>query len=164
MKVPATQIDTAALYNTAVHQAYGRILKHTKQLLASIEQTELRYALERMERSKKPNTVIHELLTPLLYLRLECSPEATMTIHFGIEHVDKTPLLGVITSSFLRALYKETAQESTAIDIEASVKTDWFIKSCSEMFEYVEERNKYHTFKQIKYKRSPQQKKLLAVA
>jgi hypothetical protein len=155
---------TLAAYNTAVHQAYGRILKHTKLLLASLEQEELRFTLERMERSKKPNTVIHELITPLLYLRLDCSPEAIMTIHFGIEHVDRSPFLGIITSTFLRVLYKETAKEKTGIDIEDCVKTDWFIKSCSEMFEYVEERNKYHTFKQLKYKRAPQQKNMLAVA
>jgi len=102
--------------------------------------------------------------SPLLFLRLECSSDALMTIHFGIEHVDQSPALAAVTAAFLRMLFKETAYKKDGIDIEDCVKTDWFIKSCSEMFEYVEERNKYHTFKQLKYKRAPQQKNVLAVA
>jgi hypothetical protein len=159
-----TPTSSLPAYNTAVHKAYGRILKHTKQLLASLEQEELRFTLERMERSKKPHTVIHELISPLLFLRLECSSDALMTIHFGIEHVDQSPALSMVTAAFLRMLFKETSNKKDGIDIEDCVKTDWFIKSCSEMFEYVEERNRYHTLKQLKYKRTPQQKNVLAVA
>jgi hypothetical protein len=153
-------------YNTAVHKAYGRILKHTKQLLASIEQEELRFILERMERSKKPNTIVHELINALLFVRLDCSPEGVMAIHFGIEDVENSVALGAITATFLRILYAETsATKNSTIDIEDCVKTDWFIKNCSDLFEYVNERNKYHTFKQIKHKVLPhQRKKLLSVA
>lgn len=164
MKEHPTPRTAALTYNTAVRQAYGRILKHAKQLLASLEQEELRFTLERMERSKKPHAVIHELISPLLFLRLECSGETLMAIHFGIEHVDQSPALAMVTAAFLRMLFKETARKKDGIDIEDCVKTDWFIKSCSEMFAYVEERNKYHTFKQLKYKRAPQQKNVLAVA
>ena len=147
----STNINQA--YNKAVKEAYFQILKHAKQMLCTIEQEELRFTLEREERTSKAGTIIHEIINPLLYLRLEHHTDNVYAIHFGIEQVNQQGQLSAITTKFLRLLYKLTAIESTDINIEESVRTDWFINSCSSMYEYVEERgNKHHTFKQLPYK------------
>ena len=147
-------------YNTAVKQAYFKILKKAKHLLSTIEKDELRFILERQDSKKSiTGTIVHELVSPLLYLRLEHHSDNIMAVHFGIEQADDLGHLSIVTTSFLRLLYKYTSKEVTGIDIEHSVRTDWFINSCSDMYEYIEERDKYHMFKQIKYKNSVPQRK-----
>ena len=153
-------------YNQCVQLAYFQLLKQAKQMLNKIEQEELRFTLERAER-KPPQigTIVHELVNPLLYMRLELHADSQMAIHFGIECVYERGQLSDITSTFLRLLYKLTSKDAYPIDIENCVCTDWFINSCAEMFEYIEERNKYHTFKQLKYKvTAKKRKQLLSVA
>jgi hypothetical protein len=150
-------------YNEAVQHAYDSILTKTKQLLASIEQEELRYVLERGPRGEQPDDIFHELVSPLLYLRLECQGSVKLAIHFGIEPATKSPELQAITASFLRTLFALTGKAYTGTDIEDCVKTDWLINVCSEMFEYLEERNKCHTFRTIPYKKHTARKRVLAV-
>ncbi|MBD1364441.1 hypothetical protein IDJ77_11535 [Mucilaginibacter sp. ZT4R22] len=153
-------------YNKSVGLAYFVVLKQAKQMLSTLEPEELRYTLEREDNAtSQAGAIIHELVNPLIYLRLECSNEDVLSIHFGIEQVTNQEGLSAITSKLIRLVYKHTAKEATGINIERCVKTDWLINSCSELYEYIEERNKHHTFKQIKYKVTAARRKLiLAVA
>ena len=153
-------------YNDYVALAYFQLLKQTRQMLAAIEHEELRYTLERIDRKQTQiGSIIHELINPLIYLRLELHTDNQMAIHFGIEQTNQQGQLSELTSKFLLLLYKLTSKDTYPVDIESSVRTDWFINSCSEMYEYMEVRNKYHTFRQIKYKVSAQKRKqLLSVA
>lgn len=149
-------------YNNAVKQAYFSILKKAKYLLSTIDKDELRFTLERQDTKKSViGTIVHEFISPVLYLRLEHHTDNVMAIHFGIEQVNELGLLSSITTKFLRLLYKLTSKEITGIDIECSVRTDWFINSCSAAYEYIETRNKYHEVKQIKYKNPEKRRKTI---
>jgi len=166
MKATPLTPEAQMLYNSVVEQAYFRVLKKAKQMLATIEQEELRFTLERSDKGEtKGDMIIHEIISPVLYLRLECHTDNVMAIHFGIEPVNQLGQLSDLTSMFLRKLYEYTGQESTGANIEKCVRTDWFINLCSEMYEYIEVRNKYHTFKQIKYRdASTRKKQILSIA
>jgi hypothetical protein len=151
-------------YNDLVQQAYHGILKQAEQLLASLEEEELRYVLERNDDKIDPDRIVHELVSPLLYVRLECAADSKLAIHFGIEPVTKDPGSQAVTATFLRILFTQTSKAYTGIMIEDCVKTDWLVNMCSEMFEYIQERNKYHTFRVIPYKKHPARKRVLKVA
>jgi hypothetical protein len=141
-------------YNKSVNMAYSIILKHAKQLLSTLEREELRYSLEREDKSEpKVGTIIHEIINPLLYLRLECHPTNVFAIHYGFEQVlAVNHQYSKITSAFIRSIYKYTSKDIIETNIEDCVRTDWCINTCSEMYEYIEQSNKHHTFRQIKYK------------
>ncbi|RZK26664.1 MAG: hypothetical protein EOO43_02135 [Flavobacterium sp.] len=142
-----------AAYNKAVKDSYMQVLKQAKQMLGTIEQEELRYTLEREDRANKVGTIIHEIINPLLYLRLEYHTDNVYAIHFGIEEVNQLGQLSEITTKFIRLLYKLTSCDQTNINIENSVRTDWLINNPSSMYEFIEERGcKHHTFKQLPYK------------
>ncbi|MCC8410493.1 hypothetical protein LJ707_16240 [Mucilaginibacter sp. UR6-1] len=152
-------------YNKAVRDSYALILKQARQMLGAIEQEELRFILEREDKSAKIETIIHELINPLLYLRLEHHSDDNYAIHFGFEQVSNSVELSSITTQFTRILYKQTSKDFTTVDIEGCVRTDWFINSPSAMYEYIEERGlKHHTFKQLPYKPKAAKRKLKAVA
>jgi hypothetical protein len=152
-------------YNEVVKQTYFAILKAAKQLLSSIEREELRYSLIREDGTNVPNSIIHEFLSPLLYLRLNCNSEGRYVIHYGFELFDTSNEYSKLTASFTRVVYRLTAKENTTINIECSVHTDWLITNCDELYAYIEDRNKYHTFTLIKYKvTANQRKRLLSVA
>jgi hypothetical protein len=149
-------------YNEVVKQAYFTIFKAAKQLLSYIERDELRYCLIRQDET---GSIIHEFVSPLLYLRLDCGSEGHYIIHYGFELFDNPNGYAKLTASFIRYIYKLTSKEATAINIEDSVRTDWLITNCDELYAYIEERNKYHTFKLIPYKvTATKRKRLLSVA
>jgi|ERR1700744_3996633 len=153
---PTAHLDA---YNNAVQSAYFKILKHVKGQLAALKPDELRCTLIRTDEQ-----IIHEFISPLAYLRLECLSYGLYAIHYGFEQVE-TQEYSKLTASFIRAVYYHTAVEQTKIDIEASVHTDWYITSPSELFEHIEERNKHHSFMRLKYKPQPAiTKQRLAVA
>jgi hypothetical protein len=155
-------LENPASYNTVVEQAYDCIFKRAKQLLASIERDDLRTMFERKNTDCRPDTIMHEVINPLLYLRLECERHGMLTIRFGIEPITKDTVLSALTAQFLRTVFAMTDKAVTACNIEQCIKTDWFINSCSDMFEYLEMRNKHHTVKQVQYKVSaPKQSKIL---
>lgn len=151
-------------YNESVQQAYDSILSKAKQLLASLEQEELRYVLERNESGTEPPIILHEFVSPLVYLRLQCSEDSRLSIHFGAEPASPFPEIQAVTATFLRTLFTLSGKAYTGIDIEDCVKTDWFINVCSEMFEYLEERNKCHTFRKIPFKKYTTRKRVLKIA
>jgi len=121
-------------------------------MLATIEQHECRYTLQREDKCLNHPGIIHEIINPIIYLRLEWHEDGFYHIHFGIEQANRLGQQSDITSAFIRLLYKVTSKEATTVNIEDCVKTDWFINSCSAMYEYVEERNRYHRFSLIKHK------------
>ncbi|ASU36340.1 hypothetical protein [Mucilaginibacter xinganensis] len=160
-----TAVPSPMSYNEAVRHAYDQILKKATQLLAALEQEELRYVLERTQNGSEPPIILHELVSPIVYLRLECVEDSKLVIHFGAEPSSPFPEVQAVTAGFLRTLFTLTGKAYTGVNVEDCVKTDWLINVCSEMFEYLEGRTKYHTFRRIPYKkRTPQRKRVLAVA
>jgi len=151
--------------NKAIRQAYHAILKATKALIATVEEEPLRYTLIREDKHKHTKELIlHEMISPLIYLRLELHSNDELSIHYGWE---TSPVFGPyyqITSTFVRMLYKLTMASTTEINFEDAVRTDWVINNCSEAYEYIEERNKYHRFELIKHKPKPIKRKLRRVA
>jgi len=164
MKQQSNSHPEALPFNVQVKEAYIKILKHAKQLLATIEQEELRYMLTREDKQASSPGIVHELINPLLYLRLESHPDGNCSIHFGWE---LSPVFGSfypITAAFVRFIYKVTMANNSLINIEDAVRTDWVITNPSELYEHVEEHNRYHTFQLIKYKQPNTKRKLRKVA
>jgi hypothetical protein len=165
MKQQTTHDPRTLTYNKAVKAAYYKTLRKAKEMLSTIEQVELRYTLVRNDNPTSTGYIVHEFINPLLYLRLEAENDSNLYIHFGVEQIQNNEHLSNITSKFIRALYHFTTKEVATSNIEMAVQTDWLLNSCSDAYEYIEERNKYHVFKQLPYKVSASKRKqLLSVA
>ncbi|MGN6177835.1 MAG: hypothetical protein ACTHNW_01565 [Mucilaginibacter sp.] len=150
-------------FNAEVKAAYFSILKATKTMLATIEQVELRFIYERNEASVFKTSIIHELISPLLYLRLEHYDDGSYAIHFGFEQTQRKEL-SLITAAFMRSLYKATSSTNTPVNIECCIKTDWMQTSCSDLFEYISDNNRYYHFKRLRYRSAMNRKQLKVVA
>lgn len=171
MKTPKTSVEQTAQttqqqnFNDSVKQSFFAILKHAKQLLSSLKEEPMRYTLSRQDKPASGGYIVHELVSPLLYLRLECHQDGNYSIRYGCE---MSPLLNQyhsVTSSFIRLVYKLTMADATPVDIEHAVKTDFVITECLELYEYIEERWKSnHDFKMLPYKAKPAKRKLRRVA
>lgn len=153
-------------YNKSVKQTYFQILKEAKALLSTIEEEPLRYTLIREDKPPiKIGTIIHEIVSPLLYLRLEVYADNKYGIHYGWE---LSPTFGHyyhVTNSFIRILYKLTMSDATPVSIEDCIRTDYVMNECSELYEYIEERGcKHHTYQLILYKVKAVKRKLRKVA
>lgn len=151
-------------YNQAVTHAHTHILKKSLQLLASIERDDLRVYFERKIVQHPSNGILHEIVSPLIYLRLQCELDGAFAIHFGIEPIPKHQDLSDLTSEFMRVLFRLTDRTTNAIDIEHCIHTDWFINVCSEVYEYIEMDPKYHRMKIVAYKALSSKRKRLRVA
>ena len=133
-----------------------QINKATKALLSAIHDEDMRCVMEREDKAKpETGSIIHELISPLLYLRLECHNDDSYSIHYGFTQGEMHAPYYVVTASFIRMLYKLTMED----DIQDSIKTDWVITECAELFEYMLDRNKYHTIKVLAYR--PKQRRYL---
>lgn len=142
--------------NEAIKAAYFDMLKVATQLLSTIEQEDFRHTLVREKEPVKAYGLIHEFVNPLLFLRLSLLEDGIYAIHYGFE---PCVTYAHITMPFCRSVYKLSMKDCTAVNIENSIKTDWFIHNPDEMYEYIAEQNKYHTYKQIKYKPTASQRK-----
>lgn len=154
-------------YNMAVKTAYFKLLKAATQLIATVEQHELRCTLQREIKSEiSLGSKVHEVISPIIYLSLECNDADRLSIHFGFELFQGDSEYAHITSRFIRMLYKLTAVEQTGINIEDCISTDYVLTSCSELYEVIEDSPfKEHTFKLIKHKvTAAQRKQRLSVA
>jgi hypothetical protein len=165
-KPPNPRKPTLSAYNQAVQTAYMSILKVTKQLLAQFEQDELRFTLQRSNKTETTvGTVVHEFINPLFFLRLECYEGELFGIQYGFETIHTESEYSKAIALFTRYIYKVTSKERTKINIEDSVKTAYTIYTCFELYDYIEERNKHHTFTLIKHRVIPNQRKqMLSVA
>jgi hypothetical protein len=160
------EIDhTSPAYNRAVQAAYLQIYKEAKALLSTVEQEPLRQIMERECKTVDAIDIVHELISPLIYLRLERYATNELAIHYGYATCELASQFYPITSAFIRTVYKHTMATIGSMNIEDCVRTDWVITECAEMFEYMAERNKHHTFRVLKYKpRSSRSKQHLKVA
>jgi hypothetical protein len=145
--------------NQAVQTAYYAMLKQARQLLSTIEGEEFRHSLVRAEKRRKPG-LIHEFVNPLLYLRLTWHDDGSYSIHYGFEPCETYES---ITRPFVRSVYKLSMKDSTSSNIEDRIRTDWFIHNPDDMYEYIDERRKYHCFKLIKYRPSASKRKQMRV-
>jgi len=148
--------------NEAVKTAYFAMLKVARQLLSTIEREELRFTLVREETPSEQAGIIHEFVNPLLYLRLESYADGSCGIHYGFEPCKDYE---TVTLPFCRSVYRLSGKDNTSLNIEDSIRTDWFVHNPDDMYEYLEEQNKYHSFKLVKYKPSTNRRKqMMAVA
>jgi hypothetical protein len=165
MKQPPNQEHVA--YNAAVKESYFKVLKGTKQLLSSVFQHELRCTLQRNNRSTIGfGVTVHEVVSPLIYLSLECNDGERLSIHFGFELFQEESEYSIITSKFVRLLYKLTSVEHTAYNIEQCINTEYVINACSELYETIEDSaHKQHSFSLIAYRPiKPKRNRMQAVA
>ena len=146
------QIDNNEERNKAVKSAYLKIYKGAKALISSIEQDLLRQVMERDCKDDGAVDILQELISPLIYLRLERHSDNQLSIHYGYAQCDLATQFYPITSAFIRSIYKLTSTVEGKINIENCVRTDWVITECAEMFEYMLDRNKHHTVRVLKYK------------
>jgi hypothetical protein len=138
-------------YNQVVKDAYFQIVNQTIQLISSLGEEPLRGILERQDKPNKVDGyIVHELINPLIYIRLEAYKDDMLGIHYGYEQNDLFTRYYPITSAFIRSVYKCTTKENTKINIEACVHTDWVITNCAELYEYIAERNKCHILKTLR--------------
>lgn len=142
--------------NQIVQNAYYAMLKVARQLLSTIPRDELRYSLIREIKPSNNCDIIHEFVNPLLYLRLESYSDNSYCIHYGFEATKEHTH---ITGAFCRSVYKFSMKEATPLNIEDSICTDWYIHNPDELYQYIEDRNKHHTFKLIKYRPSTNRRK-----
>jgi len=139
-------------YNTCVTRTYFKLLRATIDLLATIDSDELRRAL--VCGDNQPITFgvkVHQLVSPIVYLSLQCDDSETLTIHFGFEKLGGEDQISYISSRFLRLLYKLTDANRTSINIEKSVVTDYVETDCMSLYEAVEESQLY-SYRAIPYK------------
>jgi hypothetical protein len=152
-------------YTQTITCAYGKIINEAKHHIACLEEKPLRQVLERTNKgTTTPGIIIHEFLSPLIYLRLEHPVDGKFIIHYGYEQTECFTKYYPITSAFIRSIYRYTAKENTEINIESCVHTDWVITNCAELFEYIGDRNKYHTVSTIEFRDSKTQDEILQFA
>lgn len=152
-------------YNKVVKATYHHILKYAKAMLSAIEHEELRFTLVRSNKEAITGSVIHELVNPLLYLRLEQHTNGKYSIHYGFETFPAFGEYYYVGASFARFIYKVTMSSATAINIEDALRVDFVILNCSEMYEHLEEVQKHHHFELIKFKpAATRRKQMKAVA
>ncbi len=141
-------------YNEAVRDAYFKIIQQAKNLISTIKEEPIRGILERQDKPKSTGDyIVHEVINVILYIRLECSNDNVFNIHYGYEQTERLTKFYPITSAFIRLIYKYTSKEWTTFNIEDSIHTDWVITNCAELFEYVNDRNKYHTVRILQKKK-----------
>jgi len=145
-------------YDEAVHTAYFTSLKVARLLLATIEREELRYSLIREDPITDTACILHEFVNPLIYLRLERGLDKTLSIRYGFEPCKD---YAHVTVAFTRTLYKVTMKDTTSLNIENSIKTEWYVHNPDEMYAYIEEQMKHHSFSLIKHKPTASQRKQL---
>jgi hypothetical protein len=150
-------------YNKEVRTAYYQILKEAKALLATIEREELRYTLIREDKpiGNSICCIIHEMVNPLIYLRLDSYEDGAYGIRYGFA---SSKYFAHITVAFTRFLYKVTMKGATSNNIENSIRTEWYIHNPDEMYEHIEEQMKHHQFALIKHKPVASRRKLQVVA
>jgi hypothetical protein len=151
MKQPNND-DTSPAYNQAVQAAYLQIYKEAKALLSTVEQEPLRQIMERECKTADAIDIVHEMISPLIYMRLERYSTNQLAIHYGYASCELASQFYPITSAFIRTVYKLTMASTGVNNIEDCVRTDWVITECEELFEYIQDGNKHHTFRVLKYK------------
>jgi hypothetical protein len=153
-------------YNDLVKATYFKLLNRTKNLLSTLDNTDLRGTLSKHQATKKLHifTVVHEFVTPVVYLALQCDGGQRLSIHFGFEQVGIEDDYTIVTGPFMRMLYTLTSKEHTPINIEVCVSTDYVFTHCIDLFTSIAS-VKSHKFKLLEYKpATARRKQMRAVA
>jgi len=149
-------------YNERVRQAYLALLKGTLYLISLTDNDELHHTLQR---KAKAGIILHELLNPLFYLKLQYDENDKLAIHYGFETISTNGTYSDLIDRFARSVYRLTARERGGINIEGCVRSACCIYTCSELYEYISDRSRYHTFKVVHPRILPRQRKrLLSIA
>jgi hypothetical protein len=165
MKQNLQQQTEVLPYNKVVKEAYFKLLKDTKRLLATVDRHELRCILIRDDVQPLGfGTTQHEIISPLLYLSLESHDGERYSIQFGFEMFKGVnDEYSHVTSKFIRMLYTYTAKEHTAINIEDCINTEFVFVDCSALYETVEDRMRNHSITVIPYKPATTKRKAMMV-
>ena len=139
-------------YNTCVTRTYFKLLRATIDLLGTIDSDALRGTLSREDDAPIDfGLKVHQFVSPMVYLSLQCDDSETLTIHFGFEKMGGEDEFSYVTSRFLRLLYKFTDVKRTRINIEDCVVTDYIETECMATYQAVEESQLY-VYTAIPYK------------
>ena len=123
-------------YNLQVLQVYKRLLRKAVALIASLPTNNIHCAFVRLENAFEPG-LIHEFISPVLYLRLDCDRNGKLAIHYGYEQSLAFSHLYPTTSSFIRLVYKLT-MASVHINIEDCIRSDYVIYECANLYAQTE--------------------------
>jgi mannitol-1-phosphate/altronate dehydrogenase len=147
------EADKLTAYNAAVKAAYFKILKRTRQLLSMQEEEQLRNTLHLFKKPKQLRTLntVHEFISPVVYLSLECVGYQKLSICFGFEQLGVEHDFSTVTGPFMRMLYHFTAKEHTPINIQECINTDYVFTHCTDLFASIASCNT-HTLKLLPYK------------
>jgi hypothetical protein len=152
-------------FNKEVKTAHQQILKQARSMLSTIEREELRFTLVREDKySRSKSCIIHEMVNPLLYLRLESDANGEYAIHYGYEPLPVVSEYYPLIAAFVRFIYTVTMSTNRQINIESALRLDWVIYNASEMYEHVEDRDRHHSFQLIKYKPAASKRKQMKAA
>lgn len=163
---PLTKENQPLTYNECVHRAYKLIHLWAIAALATVEDDALRGTLIREDPLPVvPGKIVHEMVSPLLYLRLECYQDGNLYIRFGYEPSSKYSSYYPLMASFVRMLYKLTSKKASQVNIEEAVRITHIQTDCAELFDYMQEVvSRHHRFEQIAYKPATIERKLQKVA
>jgi hypothetical protein len=153
-------------YNECVHRAYKLIHLWATASIATIEEDLLRATLIREDPLPiKEGSIIHEFVSPILYLRLECYHGQGYGIRFGYEPSPSYSKYYPMMAAFVRMIYKLTSKKASQVNIEMAVRIHHIQVDCAELFDYLQEVcSRYHRYEVVPYKAASQKRKLQKVA
>ena len=163
---PIQQPTEQLTYNECVHRAYKLIHSWAVAAIATIEEDKLRATLIREDSLPvKDGSIVHELISPILYLRLESYAGNEYGIRFGYEPNPSYGQYYPIMAAFVRMIYKLTSKKASQVNIENAVRIYHIQIDCADLFDWMTEIvSRYHRHEQIPYKAATLKRKLQKVA
>jgi hypothetical protein len=145
-----------------VKAAFYKILKGTKNLIATVERHDLRCTITLIDKPIGSCAKEHQLISPILYLALDTDDDGErLCIRFGFEQFSDRNAFTDITAKFLRMIYTVTAQANNEVNIEYCLYTAAVITDCSELYEAIESSHINYPVTVIPYKSAVVKKKQL---
>ena len=166
--IQSTDIDNTGLltYNECVHRAYKLIHRWAVAAISTIEEEAFRGTLIREDALPiREGSIVHEMVSPILYLRLECYAGGEYGIRFGYEPSPSFGKYYPIMASFVRMVYKLTNKRASQVDMERCVRIYHIQTDCADLYHYMAEVvSRYHRHEAVAYKASAVKRKLLKAA
>jgi hypothetical protein len=149
-----TQTQLAA-YNEVVKVAYFKILEATQKLISSVDDEELRYTLHRVDETTIAfGSKVHEFISPIIHLTLECNDGEQLSIHHTCRSIDEDYECPHLFARILRVVYRVTSAENTIIDIENCLELDCKTPVSMLLFKAILRDNDIYVFQTLPYKAS----------
>ncbi|WP_462265125.1 hypothetical protein [Mucilaginibacter sp.] len=166
LKAEPIQQTEQLTYNECVHRTYKLILLWATAAIATIDDDKLRGTLIREDALPiTEGSIIHELISPILYLRLECYAGNEYGIRFGYEPSPSYGQYYPIMAAFVRMIYKLTSKKASQVNIENAVRIYHIQVDCADLYDWMQEIvSRYHRHEQIPYKAATLKRKLQKVA